>query len=623
LVIPILNGGEKDIMGFLSHFINPDKEDNSFDDQVAPSPRSEPEQDAVNLSDLMTSKDTVHYSTKEQVSSLDTAGEAVDLSALQDKKAPPVPDLQDNAEAKKTDHDRPLEELERILLQALMDHLTDVVYFKDLKSRFIIVNAALANKHLSTSDPSRALGRTDFDFFAQEHARKAYEDEQKIITTGKPLIGIEEKETWPDGHETWVRTSKFPLKDAEGKIIGTWGISKDITDRKKTELELKASEEQLRQSQKMEAFGQLAGGIAHDFNNMISVILGAAQLVEMDLKETAIDTKRNIEMVIDTSKRAADLTQQLLAFARKGKYTIVPIDTHEVIHSVVGLISHTFDKKIRIVERLNALSTTIMGDFAQLQNAILNLALNARDAMPDGGTFTLETATVGPAVDIDDTQHGDIVPGSFLRLRVIDTGCGMDEKTKAHVFEPFFTTKGPGKGTGLGLASVYGTVKNIGGIIEFDSLPGKGTRFTMFIPLVLPAAGKKTSSSMESSKTKARILIVDDEQDLRLILSEILEHLGFTVFTCKDGLDAVEYYKLHHENIDAVIVDLVMPRMGGHECIKLLKQIDPSARILVSSGYNLVSDTQQIIAKGIAGFIQKPYLASEISRILFETLGGN
>jgi CheY-like chemotaxis protein len=243
--------------------------------------------------------------------------------------------------------------------------------------------------------------------------------------------------------------------------------------------------------------------------------------------------------------------------------------------------------------------------------------------MPDGGTFTLETATVGPAVDIDDTQHGDIVPGSFLRLRVIDTGCGMDEKTKAHVFEPFFTTKGPGKGTGLGLASVYGTVKNIGGIIEFDSLPGKGTRFTMFIPLVLLAAGKKTSSSMESSKTKARILIVDDEQDLRLILSEILEHLGFTVFTCKDGLDAVEYYKLHHENIDAVIVDLVMPRMGGHECIKLLKQIDPSARILVSSGYNLVSDTQQIIAKGIAGFIQKPYLASEISRILFETLGEN
>jgi two-component system cell cycle sensor histidine kinase/response regulator CckA len=241
--------------------------------------------------------------------------------------------------------------------------------------------------------------------------------------------------------------------------------------------------------------------------------------------------------------------------------------------------------------------------------------------MSDGGTLTFETATVGPAAEIDDTQHGEIVPGSFLRLRVTDTGCGMDDKTRARAFEPFFTTKGPGKGTGLGLTSVYGTVKNIGGIIEMESTPGKGTRFAMFLPLVFKSLESSPGKAVPAGDKKtARILVVDDDEDLRLIFGEMLEHLGYEVFTCKDGVEAVEYYTIHHSNIDAVILDLVMPRMGGHECINRLKKINPSACILISSGYNLVSDTQKIISKGIAGFIQKPYQTAEISKILYEAL---
>jgi PAS domain S-box-containing protein len=601
-------------------FLKASTDTDDCNDPAAPSQQNDTGDDAVNLSDLMGNSSPAQINPMIPSAAKPIEDTTESSSTLTAKNGEPrtVPGP---SAAVNPVNERPFKNLEQILLQALMDNLQHAIYFKDLKSRFIKVNTALADKHMGTTDTSRALGRTDFDFFAHEHARLAYEDEQKIITTGKPLIGFEEKETWPDGHETWVKTSKFPLKDAQGTIVGTWGVSEDITDHKRAEQELKSSEDLLRQSQKMEAFGQLAGGIAHDFNNMVSVILGAAQLVDMDLKESDVEIKRNINMVIDTSKRAADFTQQLLSFARKGKYTVVPIDTHEVIHSVVKLIMHTFDKKIRIVERLTARVVTVMGDFAQLQNALLNLALNSRDAMPDGGTLTFETATVGPAAEIDETQYGEITPGSFLRLRVTDTGCGMDEKTRARAFEPFFTTKGPGKGTGLGLTSVYGTVKNSGGIIEMDSTPGKGTRFAMFLPLVYKSLDSSSGKAATAGDKKAaRILIVDDDEDLRLVFGEMLEHLGYEVFTCKDGVEAVEYYTIHHADIDAVILDLVMPRMGGHECINRLKKINPSACILISSGYNLVSDTQKIIARGIAGFIQKPYQTGEISKILYEAL---
>jgi CheY-like chemotaxis protein len=272
------------------------------------------------------------------------------------------------------------------------------------------------------------------------------------------------------------------------------------------------------------------------------------------------------------------------------------------------------------VERLNARSTVIMADFAQLQNALLNLAINARDAMPDGGQLSFESATVGPTAGLDDTQHGEIPVGSFLRLRVCDTGCGMDKKTKARIFEPFFTTKEPGKGTGLGLASVYGTVKNIGGMIEFDSAPGAGTQFTIFLPLATKPADDKDSNLSSTEKKAQRILIVEHDEDARVMLREMLESFGYEVFSCNNSIEAVEYYKAHSASIDVSIVDLSLPRMSGHECINRFKRINSSACILVSTGYNLVSDTQQIIVKGIAGFIQKPFQSRELARAISDAL---
>ncbi len=511
---------------------------------------------------------------------------------------------------------------DRALFKTLLDNLPSYVYFKDCESRFVMVSKSYAEKIFSLSDVEKTKGRTDFDFFPRDYAVQSFEVERQIMATGKPEIAKEIMVTWPYGNITWLLNSTFPLTDEYGKSIGTWGISLDITAQKHAEEELNASAERLRQSQKMEAFGQLAGGIAHDFNNMLNIILGSAQLVELSLADDKSQTRDNIAMVIDTSKQAAELAQQLLSFARKDSSKIVELDIHDVVHSVVGLLQHTIDKRIHIVERLNAPRSSIKGDYIQLQNALLNLSINARDAMPDGGTLTFSTDVVGPAgVDagVDGRESAKVQQARYVRVMVSDTGTGMDEKTKHRAFEPFFTTKEPGKGTGLGLASVYGTVKSHSGLIEFESEVNKGTKFHLYFPLIKnPFETADDQKGMK--KGEGTILIVDDEESVRFVLTEMLTDIGYSPVVKKNGNEAIEYYRGRYREVDAIIVDLVMPGISGNECIRALKQINPDALIFISSGYSLVSETQQIISKGIAGFLQKPFEMNELSRMLSDAL---
>lgn len=373
-------------------------------------------------------------------------------------------------------------------------------------------------------------------------------------------------------------------------------------------LEKEISEERMReelfQSQKLEALGTLAGGIAHDFNNMLQGVLGYASLLKMKISET--DPIYNALSVIESSaEKAGELTRQLLDFARKGKYVAEPLNISRTVEEVYKIIARTFDRSIEIKTILENDIWTVEGDRSQLEHVVLNLCLNARDAMPAGGELNIRTLNVEfPGTD---SPYQSGAPGKYAAVRVSDTGIGMDEGVRKHIFEPFFTTKEKGKGTGMGLAMVYGVVKNHGGFVTVESEIGKGSTFTIY----LPAVQKKATDELPGESLqhgRGAILVVDDEDFIRAFAKETLERLGYEVMTAADGQEAVAVFTSHTGRIDLVILDLVMPNMGGEETFYKLKAIDPHLKVLISSGYGIGEKTEEMMKDPrIMGFVQKPY----------------
>lgn len=385
--------------------------------------------------------------------------------------------------------------------------------------------------------------------------------------------------------------------------------------------EQKSLEQRLHQSQKMQAIGQLAGGIAHDFNNQLSAIVGCADLLRLELSGNR-DLSLYAEDILVAAQRAADLTRQLLAFARRGKYLSVPVNLHDVIAEVKNLLRHTLDKRIRITERLTAQYPYTMGDPSQLQSALMNLALNARDAMPDGGELILSTAEVDLGEEFCRGNEFDIRAGRYLTVRVTDTGCGMDSAIRKRIFEPFFTTKAPGKGTGMGLAAVYGTVKSHGGALEVASEPGRGTTVELFLPLSRDAGEEVVEPSPSESprRQNVRVLIVDDDVMLAESIGRMLKKVGYDVVTCTDGRQALAYYESRGAEVGVVILDLIMPDPNGLTVLRRLRAINPHVKVILSSGYSLEDEAQTAIAEGVCAFIQKPFRIKAIAQVLEEVL---
>lgn len=385
----------------------------------------------------------------------------------------------------------------------------------------------------------------------------------------------------------------------------------DLKAREKYEEERQFLEEQLHQSEKMHAIGQLAGGIAHDFNNQLAAVVGYADLLRRNIKDQPqlLKYADNIKQV---TGRAKDLTSQLLAFARKGKYNSTDVNMHDLIHEVSNLSEHTMDKKIRIMQELNAVSALVQGDPTQLQNVLLNLSINARDAMPDGGSIIFKTENINNETEWFKNRGLILGPGNYLKLSVSDTGTGIPDGIKNHIFEPFFTTKKIGQGTGMGLAAVYGTIKNHNGAIKMETTPGKGTTFHIILPLKELAIQADTTvkdlDNEEPRKSyKDTIFIIDDEETVLETTTELMEEMGYTVFDSKNPLEAIELYKRAYKEIDLILLDMIMPEMGGAEVYQKLKEINKDVKVIITSGYSIEHEQRLINENEGVYFIQKPY----------------
>ena len=615
---------------------------------------------------------------------------------------------------------------ERNLLRALMDNIPDHVYFKDNDSRFLRISKSQASI-FGIDDPSQAIGKTDFDFFAEEHARSAFEAEQKIVKSGIAIVDLEEKESWPDGRQTWASTTKVPFRNVQGEIIGTFGISRDITERKHAEEErqrlITAFEQtaeailvtdprgiiryvnpaferitgftreeaigqnprimnsgrqnagfynelwkaistgrkwrgrfinkkkdgtlftdetsispvlneqgeimnyvgvkrditgelslqtQLAQAQKLESIGTLASGIAHDFNNILGIILGHTSLLER-LREDSHMHSESVAAIMKATQRGTSLVKQLMLFARKTEPLLEPVKVNNIIGEITKLLQRTFPKTITISASLQQDLPEIVADSSQIHQVLLNLLVNARDAMPHSGTISITTGTVEG--EIVSSRFPKATARQYVKVEVADTGIGMDEATRQRIFEPFFTTKGPGKGTGLGLAVVFGIVEYHNGFIDVRTALGEGTSFTVYLPIPefigheTQAAGKVLVDIPGGTET---ILFIEDEEALRSLAKGILVSKGYTVLTAEDGMEGVEMYRSHQKEIAVVVSDIGLPILGGQDVFRKIRAINPEAKVIFASGFFDPDTKTDMYKAGLKDFIQKPYMQDEV-----------
>jgi two-component system cell cycle sensor histidine kinase/response regulator CckA len=443
-----------------------------------------------------------------------------------------------------------------------------------------------------------------------------FEEARRSYLAGEiPQYRVDVRVRTAGGQEKWIRDASLPLRDeSTGAVIGALGILLDITEQKRLE-------EQLRQAQKMEAIGSLAGGVAHDFNNILTAIRGYSDLLLMGFAPN--DPRRaDVEEIQGATERAAGLTRQLLAFSRRQVLQPKVLDLNAVIAGAEKLLRRLIGEHIRLVVRSEAALGAIRADAVQVEQVVINLAVNAREAMPGGGTLTIETANV--LVDVN-AQSGDRAPmplGSYVELRVADTGVGMDAETKRRLFEPFFTTREKGKGTGLGLATVYGIVKQSGGFIWVESEPARGTTFTLHLPRVDDAA--EAPAGALSAQPKARgtetVLVVEDEAAVRVVVTRALRAHGYTVLEAEDAARALRLASRPELHLDLLLTDVVMPGLSGTALAQRLLEERPDLRVVFMSGYTDEALGHHGVLEPGTHFIQKPFASDDLLRVVRDAL---
>ena len=491
---------------------------------------------------------------------------------------------------------RASEEKYRTVLEANPDPV--VVY--DIEGKVVYFNPAFTRVFGWTL--GERLGKHMDVYVPEENWPETKMMTQRVLA-GESFSGIESSRFTKEGKIVPVSISGAVLRDMDGNPVGSVINLRDISEQKNLE-------SQLQHAQKMEAVGTLAGGIAHDFNNLLQAIQGYTELLLMR-KEEGEPGYRELQEVIRASKRGAELTQQLLTFSRKVESKRKPLDLNQEVAEVRQLLERTLPRMIELEFNLEPGLRMVTADSAQLKQVIMNMAVNAKDAMPEGGKLVIETQNM--TLDREFCKkYAEVKPGDYVLLSMADTGHGMEKETLEHIFDPFYTTKEVGKGTGLGLAIVYGIVKNHEGYVMCHSRPGSGTSFRIYLPALETAAGYEEVMESLESKSPAKggsetILLVDDEEFIRELGVDVLGQAGYTVLAASNGEQALDVYRCEGERIDLVILDLIMPGMGGSKCLKELLKISPRARILVASGYSPDASTKGALEVGAAAFINKPY----------------
>jgi signal transduction histidine kinase/ActR/RegA family two-component response regulator len=406
------------------------------------------------------------------------------------------------------------------------------------------------------------------------------------------------------------------LKDRNHRTVGSVCVARSLEQQRNLQ-------GQLLHAQKMEAIGTLAGGIAHDFSNVLQAVQGYAQLLLMGADQGQPGCVE-LQEIVSAAKRGAELTKRMLTFSRKVESKRRPLCLNHEVEQVRKLLERTIPKMIEIELRLAEGLRVVNADPVQMQQMLMNLAINAKDAMPEGGRLLIETKNV--SLDEEYCQaHVGATPGEYVLLTISDTGHGMDRKTLTRIFEPFFTTKEPGKGTGLGLAVVYGVVKSHDGHIMCYSEPGEGTIFRIYLPVI--ERGVEVAESREAEAPvrggSEVILLVDDEQSVLRLGERIFKSSGYTVLTAVDGESALEIYRQHREWIRLVILDLIMPGMGGKRCLEELVKVNPEVRVVIASGFSADGDERRLVAAGAKGYVNKPYDVNRVLRVVRTVLDAN
>jgi len=508
-------------------------------------------------------------------------------------------------------HLRSAAELEarNALLKSVFEGTGDAIFVKDAEGRYLMANKAIANYY--GKPPEAIIGKTAFELTDFESAQELTKNDRQILETGE-RVTVDFQLTVEGVTRSFLMT-RAPYRDPDQRIVGVIGISRDIT-------QYRGIEERLRQSQKMEAIGTLAGGVAHDFNNILMVISGYSSVLAEALQANA-KLSGHVEQIRKAGERAASLTRQLLAFSRKETIQPAQLNVNDVVTNIEKLLHRLIGEHITISTHLAVDLGTVLADAGQLEQIILNLAVNARDAMPNGGKLAIETRNT---VLLQGIAHGQVKmpPGEYVELTVSDSGMGMEPSVKPHIFEPFFTTKPVGKGTGLGLSTVYGIVKQSGGYITFDSEPGKGTSFQIFLPRVRAEALAETAEEERTPRVRGgeTVLLVEDDASVCELVRAVLSSQGYSVLAARRPQEAEMICRAHGQRIDLLLTDVIMPEMSGPELAKRLSAWVAPMRLLYMSGY--IEDSavrHEIQAKGIP-YLQKPFSPESLVKKVREVL---